>query len=145
MLEILASCDVAGPASSELLASAEQQLGLPFPAAYRQFLQTYGAALGHGFRIAGVFAPPDPDACPYWDSVVDSTLSTRRVSKGRIPHSYLSVSDDGGDFSYYLDTQQPTTDAECAFVVLGPGAHDVVVARTFAEFVVRLATDDFEF
>jgi cell wall assembly regulator SMI1 len=143
--EILGSCEVPGPASAKLIASAEQLLGLSFPAAYRKFLCTYGAALGQGFSIAGLVEEGDNNSPPYWDSVVRGTLLTRKASRGRIPHAYLALSGDGGDYSYYLDTQQPTASGECAFVVLGPGAHSIVIARTFAEFVKRLAVDDFNF
>ena len=49
----------------------------------------------------------------------------------------MAISDDGGDYTYYLATAQSGLNGEAPVVVLGPGANGVVVAAELSEFVAR--------
>jgi hypothetical protein len=135
--KLLSGATVAGPADTETIRSAEAKLGVSFPPSYRAFLARYGAAIGKGTEIAGLFRNDKPDEPPLWSDVVSSTLGTRRASRGYIPKEYVPISSDGGDYTFYLDTGCLDTEGECPVRVLGPGADGLVVAKDFFEFVVR--------
>jgi cell wall assembly regulator SMI1 len=134
-------CDVAGPATSEAIATAEAELEVRFPPQYRGFLLTHGAALCDGFEIAGLFQDA-ADEPPLWSNVVTRTKRLRKASGGSIPNHFVAVADDGGDYKFYLDTSRRDDFDECPVVVLGPGADEIVVAHSFAEFVGRFSTDE---
>ena len=73
-----------------------------------------------------------------WTDVVSATLRIRRVSIGHISSSFIFVSDNGCDDTFYLDTARQDNDAESPIVVLGPGRDCQVVASTFVGFVEDL-------
>jgi hypothetical protein len=54
-----------------------------------------------------------------------------------IPNEYVPISDNGGDYTYCLDTSRSNSQGECPVIVLGPGADAVVVADNFFDFVLR--------
>lgn len=130
-------CDVAGPASTEAISAAESALKVQFPGSYRWFLANFGAALCDGFRIAGLFEGDFEEEPPLWTHVVSRTSLLRDAARGNIPCSYVAISDDGGDYTYYLDTSKMSDEAECPVVVLGPGVDDVIVASDFLDFLKR--------
>jgi cell wall assembly regulator SMI1 len=142
---LLECCEVAGPVSEERILAAEKELGIGFPRSYRRFLLTFGAAACGSFEIAGLFLGEFEDEPPLWSDVVAYTKALRRASRGLIPSEYIAISDDGGDYKFYLDTSQTSAEGECPVVVLGPGADDVVVADDFAEFVIRSLKGDLSF
>lgn len=132
----LEAATLAGGVDEEMIQEAEAKLGVRFPTSYRMFLSQFGAALCIGFEIAGLFdASGDDDEPPLWSSVVASTLQKRRASGGLIPNEYVAISDDGGDYTFYLDTSRIDAQGECPVVVLGPGADAVVVADGFFDFL----------
>jgi len=136
--KLLATATLPGGVEDEVIRAAEVKLGVQFPPSYRLFLSRYGAALCAGFEIAGLFyAGNDDEGPPLWSDVVAATLQRRRQSDGLIPDSYVPVSDDGGDYTFYLDTTCSESQGECPVVVLGPGADGVIVAEDFFEFLVR--------
>jgi hypothetical protein len=135
--QLLASAMVAGPVDDKAIQVAESELSVRFPPSYRLFLSRFGAALCQGFRIEGLFEAENDDEPPLWSNVVTSTLQLRRGSQGQIPNEYVPVSDDGGDYTFYLDTTRADSQGECPVIVLGPGADSVVVAEDFFDFVVR--------
>jgi hypothetical protein len=145
MAAALADCDVAGPATPEMIADAERQLGVSFPSSYRWFLARYGAAVCKGFCVAGLFEATNEAETPYWPHVVTRTLQLRRAGDGHLPVAYVSISDDGGDYKYYLDTSRQTGEDECPVVVLGPGAEGLVVADEFGVFLKRAFEDNITF
>lgn len=137
---------VAGPASEQDIESAERSLSVKFPGSYRKFLSIYGAALCSGFEIAGVFAAWRGNEPPMWSDVVAATRQKRRGSRGLIPADYVAISDDGGDYTFYLNTATRDSAAECPVVAVGPGIEDpAVVAADFAEFVLRRSEDSLSF
>jgi hypothetical protein len=134
---VMKSSTVAGPTSDQMIEDAEKALGIRFSPSYREFLSSYGAALCGTFEIAGVFRSSDPDEPPLWTDVVGFSQQMRRASRGRIPPEYVAISDDGGDYTFYLDGTSPRVGGEYPVVVLGPGTDCVVVADSFPDFVIR--------
>jgi hypothetical protein len=95
-------------------------------------------ALYMGLEIAGLPAIDQSDhEPPLCSNVVTTTLQIRRSSRGLILNSYVFVSDDGGDYKFFLDSGRPNSNGECPVVVLGPGADAVVIAEDFCDFVIR--------
>jgi len=87
--EVDQPCVVAGPASEEAVASAEEQLGIAFPPSYRAFLRRFGGlALPAKLAVVHDFlgiAPGESDRDV--DNVVSRTLSAReahRLSPGLV-------------------------------------------------------------
>jgi len=134
---LLASATTAGKVGPEMILRAEEALGVRFPPAYTEFLSQFGAALCDGFEIAGLVDPESNNEPPLWSNVVLSTVQLREASNGLIPHEYIFVSSDGGDYYYYLDTSRPNAQGECPVIVLGPGADAVIVAEDFYDFIIR--------
>ncbi len=140
---LLETASLAGPASEEAIKCAEDKLGVQFPPSYRQFLASCGAALCRGFEIAGLFPSPNDDGPPLWSDVVTATCQKRRASQGLIPSGYVAVSDDGGDYTFYLDTTHRGPEGGYPVLALGPGVDSVVVARGFFDFVIAVAGPGF--
>lgn len=134
---LLEMATVSGGVDERSIQEAEERLGVRFPPTYRAFLSQFGAALCDGFRIEGLFVAENDDEPPLWANAVESTLQLRQASRGTIPREYVVISDDGGDYTYYLDTSRPDAQGECPVVVLGPGADSVIVAHDFVEFISR--------
>lgn len=141
MVAVLANASTAGSVDDDVIERAERTLGVVFPPSYRFFLKKFGAAFGRGYEVAGLFAHARPDRPPMWTDVVKATLRLREASRGEIPAGYIAVSGDGGDLTYYIDTTRRDLSGECPIVALGPGADDLVIAPTFASFVVQAAED----
>ena len=137
---VIAAMNTPGGVSAEQVDAAEAELGVAFPAAYRQFLAEHGAAFGDGVELAGLFARDDLHEPPLWTDVVQATKRVRRISHGALPESLVLISDNGVDVKYYLDAG---LGGDGVVVALGPGVDRDVVARSFIEFVVRAASDDF--
>jgi hypothetical protein len=136
--KLLGTSTLAGGVDAIAIQAAEAKLGVRFSASYRTFLSDFGAALCTGFEIAGLFeADGGDDGPPLWLNVVTFTIQKRRFSGGLIPNGYVAISDDGGDYTFYLDTSRLDALGECPVVVLGPGADAVVVADDFFDFVRR--------
>lgn len=142
---LLEAATIAGPADEEMIHLAEAKLGVEFPRSYREFLSQYGAALCPGFSIAGLFQSHNDVEPPLWPDIVTSTLQMRRASHGMLPQGYIPISDDGGDYTFYLNTAQLGPENECPVVVLGPGADAVIVAEDFFAFVDRAFTGRLSF
>ncbi len=142
---VLSRATVSGHVEEAVIRKAETSLGVTFPPSYRAFLEEFGAALGDGFEIAGLFNDEVDHGPPQWNHVVKRTLRIRRASGDRVPKGYIAVSGDGGDHIYYLDTTRKRQDGECPVIALGPGAEGVVIAEEFVEFVVRLSKREIAF
>lgn len=132
---------IAGPVDETAVKLAESELGVTLPPSYRVFLQKFGAVTGKLGTIAGIPPKLAEAQTPQWDDVVQTTKRLRKACRGNLPHSYVFVSDDGGDYKYYLDTEQTAGNGECPVIVLGPGRDGIVVASDFVEFVSRLHSD----
>ena len=123
--------------SNETIANAEAELGVAFPSPYRTFLARYGAAMGVGFEIAGLFKS-DKDEPPMWRDIVLATKRTRRAARGHLPETLLPISGDGASLTYYINANGEDS---CPVVAYGPGCDGQQVAESFEEFVVKLSTD----
>lgn len=86
--EVDQPCVVAGPASEEAVASAEEQLGISFPPSYRAFLRRFGQlALPAKLAVVHDFLGIAPAAGDRADDVVSRTLAAResnRLSPGLV-------------------------------------------------------------
>ena len=75
--EVDQRCAVAGPASEEAVAAAEEQLGFAFPPSYRTFLRRFGAlSLPAEMAVVHDFVGLDPKASD-GKGVVERTLAAR--------------------------------------------------------------------
>jgi hypothetical protein len=136
----------AGAVADAVIDAAEEELGLRFPVSYRIFLSCFGSAWLAPYEIAGLgggrHTGPEP---PRWQHVVDATVLLRRALGGGIPVEYVAISDDGGDYKFYLDTGNLNALGEAPVIVLGPGRDAVVIAASFVEFIERAATGQLSF
>ena len=136
---------VAGPVAEADIEQAERELDVRFPPGYRYFLMHFGAALGDGFEIAGLFERTDDSVPPQWSNVVLYTQQLRRAAKGMLPSGYVAISDDGGDYVYYIDTGHCRSDGEARVVALGPGVDGVTIAVSFADFALKVGRNEIVF
>lgn len=137
---LLERFECSGPVDAQTIETVERALGVRFPRSYRDFLPRFGAAVGSGGGFAGIVTlPNDP---PYWDDIRHATNLLR--SQANLPHEYIPVADDGGDYHFYLDTSRVCED-ECPVIVLGPGRDGTVVASSFEEFAVCWIRDDMRY
>jgi len=135
---LLASSESAGGVAVDAIREAEVKLGVRFPPSYRAFLAEYGNIHGTPYEIAGLsHETPNDNEPPYWWDVVACNIQMRRVAGDLIPKEYVAISDDGGDYKFYLDTSRLDSQGECPVIVLGPGVDAVVVADTFFDFLGR--------
>jgi len=86
-------------ASAEQIRHAERQLGVAFPAEYREFLANLGWADSITAEIYGL----GPDVPP-WLDLVRVTLSERSEMVPRLPHSLLPIHNDGAGNHICIDT-----------------------------------------
>jgi len=131
---VLDQADCSGAVSEEFISAVERQYGLAFHSEYRAFLSRYGAALLSGFELHGLLPSAIEGEPPYW---TDIRALLGKQSLNGLPSSLVPISDDGGDFKFYLS---------CAagpglgtVLVYGPGADGKPVSHGFFEFVERAA------
>ena len=131
---LLSSLDCAGPASEDSVSEAEARLGLLFPPSYRQFLLSYGAALGEGIEVFGLDMRLESGEMPQWSDVVEATLSLRPDC---LPGDSIQISHDGMDNGFFLHCSKSDADYEGPVIAWGPD-HDagVRVAKSFHEWLL---------
>ena len=122
-----------GGASNDKIETVEKELGVVFPTPYRQFLAKYGAGMGTGFELAGIFEDLNKEKPSIWRSVALVTKQMRRVLRGTLPNHLIPVSDDGQGTTFYIDTKSEAA----RIVAYGPGLDGQIVATSFKEFVVK--------
>ncbi len=138
--DLLSTTDVAGSASEDMIQAAEVKLSLRFPHEYRLFLKKYGAVMGAGFEIAGLFAD-DGTGPPLWRDVVQETTRFReRVEGVAWGDTLIPIADDGIDVTFFLDASSQS-EARCPVVACGPGVDGLVVAGSLEEFVLKFASN----
>lgn len=138
------SSEFFGPIPEERIDEAERELGLPLTGSYRTFLRRFGAGHLLGYSFDGL---PDTrnsdDEMPAFLNVADTTKMHWKGNAGNgMPRGLIYVTDDGGDYNFYLDTTKRDERGECPVVVHGPGAAGVLVARDFLDFLRKLANHD---
>lgn len=137
--------DRLGPVPNERIDEAEAELGLKFPTSYRAFLRVYGAGSVFGYEFYGLpkirSSGRAPSSHPH---VVDDTKRTWSYPHP-YPRSWIAITDDGGDFTYHIDTIIRDQRGECPIIVNGPGHAGQVVASDFLHFLRRLAAQEILF
>ncbi len=125
--------EASGPASDEEIRAAEERLGVTFPHDYRLFLSRVGSGFGPDvMEINGVWEwEPVKGETPMWGNAVESTERSRHLI-GDLPHAFVEIASDGGETTFYLDTERGVV------IAWGPErAQDEIVAPSFSEFVIR--------
>lgn len=122
-------CAVAGPATEETVAAAEEQLGCAFPTSYRAFLRTFGAlSLPGDMAVVHDFVGIDLKASD-GKGVVERTLAAR--VENRLGQSLIVVGLGAGAREWFcLDYSRPS-DGEPPVVLFD--ARDNVVDQVFYE------------
>ncbi len=133
---ILAGTTVAGPAAKDAIATAEQQLAIQFPPSYSLFLRRFGAAMGSGFEVFGLFVSRSCGP-PLWRDVISECRQFRETVRDAIPNSLIPISDDGCGVNFLLESKEGDTSG--IVIAYGPGIDGEVVATEFEEFVVKIA------
>lgn len=109
--------DFVGPRDDDLIARAEQALGLTFPPTYRRFLAELGAGSIAGQEFYGVI-DDDWDLSP--PDAIGRTLHER--DDIALPDPYVVVAETGDGDWYLLDTAQRDKDGESPVIRWMPGA-----------------------
>ena len=58
-----------------------------------------------------------------------------------MPKGLVPISDDGGDYRFYLQCEQQQDSELGNVLVYGPGRNGVIVSRSFFEFLENAATN----
>ena len=140
--KMMGNATVAGPASEEMVQAAERQLSLQFPPEYRAFLKEYGAAMGKGFEVAGIFIGGDSGP-PLWRDIVKATEQFRKSVNDMLPETLIPISDDGCGVTYYIDVSVQS-DRGCDVVAYGPGIDGKNVAKSLEEFVLKVSSNELD-
>ena len=138
--EAMSNATVAAPATDEMIQAAESRLSLQFPPEYRTFLREYGAAMGAGFEIAGLFQDDDAGP-PLWRDIVTATERFRKSVNGTLPETLIPVSDDGCGVAYYIDASEQNQSGS-KVIAYGPGIDGKTVAVSLEEFVLKVVRDE---
>ena len=137
--DALSTMVTAGGVTKDEIEAVEKELGVVFPPPYHQFLSQYGACMGTGFDLAGIFKDSSKEKPPMWRSVRLMTNQLRRVSRGALPEHLIPVSDDGQGTTFYIDTKSE----EARILAYGPGVDCHMIATSFREFVVKGSRGEF--
>ncbi len=131
--EVGQPCSVAGPASEEAVAAAEEQLGGAFPPAYRAFLRRFGSlTLPAEMAVVHDFVGIDAKA-PDGKGVVERTLAAR--VENRLGNALVVVGLGAGAREWFcLDAARGRTSDE----------HPVVMFDARDNQVDMVFYDDFE-
>ena len=65
----------------------------------------------------------------------------RKYNRG-LPRHYVLFTDDGGDYTFYLDTSKMNEKGESPVVIFGPGEDGTTVATTFLEFLRKISAGE---
>ncbi|ODB95142.1 hypothetical protein A3197_17415 [Candidatus Thiodiazotropha endoloripes] len=134
---LLDGSDYAGPASEGAVGELEDKLGFNVPAQYRVFLLSYGAALLHGFEIYGLADTEDGEP-PTWSDVRNEL---RPTELGGLLNRLIPISDDGGDYTFYIASTQDDESLGEPVVAYGPGVDGKEVAVSFFDFIAIAQRD----
>lgn len=127
--------DFEGPRSPEAIAHAQQQLGLSFPASYREFLLKLGVGGVDGFEFFGLCnSDGSPGACG--PDVLGATFAESEVDS--FSRDLIFISADGMGGSYVIDRSVVDANGESPIRVWerGPGLTEYV-ADSFGEYFLK--------
>lgn len=128
---LLEQGDCCGSISPDLISDVERRNGFEFPDEYRAFLLRYGAALLSGLEVFGLVPSYGDGEPPVWNDL--RPLLVRR--RDELPVDWVPISDDGGDFRFYLSCAMGPDRGR--IFVNGPGADAVLVSSGFFDFLER--------
>ncbi|WWR45330.1 SMI1/KNR4 family protein [Roseovarius sp. S88] len=132
---------VSGGVCPTLIAEAQETLGVVFPAAYREFLEEFGAVMAKGFQIYGIIERSKNDP-PMWQQVVDECRKLREWQQvGTERRHFIPISDDGMGVYFFLDTD-PSGNGEVHAV--GPGV-DQIISKNLDDFAIGYALGRLQF
>ena len=119
----------------EVIADAEEVLGVKFPTSYRWWLARYGAGYLGSYELQGLF-PIRPSERDPADHYVGDVVCMTQINRGQgTPHHLLELLDYEGDEVYFLDLHA-VVDGEAPVVVGRPGTDELEpVATSFAAFL----------
>ena len=127
-----------GPTSENDVRDVEEKIGNVFPNSYRAYLLEFAGGMMLNYEMCGI--PTEKSGIS--DSDGNSIRSIVDANKGRerdLATGNVFIADDGGDYSFFLDTAKMDSDGECPVVAYGPGAQGSQVAATFVGFLEWLA------
>lgn len=108
--EVDQPCEIAGPASEEAVAAAEEKLGIAFPPSYRAFLRKFGQlSLPQQVAVVHAFLGIPRGANGSGKDVVSQTLAARadhQLAPGLV---VVGLGAQAGEW-FCLDTQKATGD-----------------------------------
>jgi antitoxin YobK len=133
-------CWFVGPRDEQLVALAEEALGLRFPPSYRTFLLRLGAGNVGAEEIYGLIDENFVDSTV--PNGIWATLRARR--EWALPNQMVRVYSDGMGGDFVLDTSQMGRDGECPVVAWYPGRSEAgddleVIAEDFGAFFLEYA------
>src|SRR5690348_1368623 len=126
--------DFGPPASAEMIADAEQYLGIRFPPSYREFLAAAGCGSFAGRELYGV--TPDGTGASAIPSVTFATADARRHG---LPSRFVVIEDPGMEEEYVIDTGEVRGDGEGPLKVWTLGSDPAnleVVAPDFGTYLL---------
>ena len=122
--------------SADWISKAENEIGLPFPNSYKNFLCCHGGGEIHGDSIYSIFQLPFDQ--PLAGDVVYETLSNRKngfLKQGEIALCFT----DYGEL-FLMDGNNPDDGGEYP-VLRQTGQQREVFADNFADFVIKFVGD----
>jgi hypothetical protein len=119
----------------EVIAEAEEALGVQFPKSYRWWLAKYGSGYLNGYELQGL-CPMRPSERDPADHYVGDVVCMTRINRGQgTPSHLLELLNYEGDEVYFLDLLA-VVDGEAPVVVGRPGTDQLdPVATSFAAFL----------
>lgn len=135
LMRILEDGECAGPADESMVQELERSIGFSVPSQYRTFLLTYGAALVHGLEVYGLVNLSENEP-PMW-SDIRNVLRLHGLQG--LPGRLIPISDDGGDYRFFLMNDENTS-LGGSVIVYGPGCDGLEVTSNFYDFI-RAARD----
>jgi antitoxin YobK len=126
--------DFEGAKPEQLVAKAENVLGLRFPPSYRRFLLEMGCGSVNGFEVYGLINDNfEKSTVP---NGIWLTLDERR-SIG-LDHRYILISESGDGSYYAIDTENLDNAKEAAVVRLSADGHShEKVANSFGSYFLE--------
>lgn len=121
--------------SDELLALAEERLGLPLPPSYRWWCRHFGGGiLGYSYELSSVYWEGPDDPCPAGDIAYLAKINRENSRHGTELLELLNH--DGGEV-FYFDTTRRDDEGEYPVVVrYAPGSCEPYAAN-FLEFLKK--------
>jgi hypothetical protein len=132
--------DFVGEQPDDLVAAAEDALGLRYPPSYRQFVGTLGAGSFGSFEIYGIIAEPFEGPVP---DGVWATLD-ERAEPSNLPPSMIVIGVDGMGGTFVLDTAKGAEPPVEVWHGGGSGPDDELerVAPSFGDFLLEMVRDE---